>query len=441
MLWANPEKVDTLVQNYRGPLSTDFSWDMLDRKTLAVFAREIMLCNQIHDRTIMPILGSRWNMAAMTAVAIDEWMGASPVYNARNRDLHNIQGDGVDVIMKGFQLDIGAPHMWLEFHYDVKSHDLGYFWLTSCGAYNHVRALTGGDPATETQICVHMEDPTFDATVMAVNRGARCTPIFRPPHGDTIPPEGPCRWQVTIEDRIGAVQTNEFTEIVRKTRAGQFQFSRTNITDDGLADYSGPFKRDFRLEDLASSTLLAQTKEFALDVHLLQRACYLSITQRFGSETVADLISEHWAAMAPLYQARSRRLFGIEGDDMNAILKLLQLDHHFVPEYLRTSVELVSPLQGIFRIHDCAALAEGEAGGVLTTLLAGDASGLSQVVAAVNPRARATRLPQDSKAELAFDILIDPEVEPIQPSPYAELAGMNGLNELDLTEHTYRYQD
>jgi hypothetical protein len=406
---------------------------MLDKKTLAVFAREIMLCNQIHDRTIMPILGSHWDMAAMTAVAIDEWMGASPVYNARNRDLHNIHGDGVDVIMKGFQLDIGAPHMWLEFHYDVKSHDLGYFWLTSCGAYNHVRALTGGDPATETQICVHMEDPTFDATVMAVNRGARCTPIFRPP--------GPCRWQVTIEDRIGAVQTNDFTDLVQKTRAGQFQFSRTCTTDDGLADYSGPFKRDFRLEDLASSTLLAQTKEFALDVHLLQRACYLSIAQRFGSETVADLISEHWAAMAPLYQARSRRLFGIEGDDMSAILKLLQLDHHFVPEYLRTSVELVNPQQGIFRIHDCAALAEGEAGGVLTTLLAGDARGLSQVVAAANPRARAVRLPQDSEAELAFDIRIDPEVEPVTPSPYAKLAGMNGLNELDLTEHIYRYQD
>lgn len=167
--------------DYSGPLLPNFNWDMLDKKTLARFAREIMLFNQVHDRCIMPIIGGRWDMDAMTSIALDEWMGSSPVYNTRNRYMHNITGDGVDVIMKGFQLDIGAPHMWLKFHYDLQSHDLGYFWLTSCGAYNHVRALTGGDEAVETQICVHMEDPTFDATVMAVNSGARCEPIFRPP--------------------------------------------------------------------------------------------------------------------------------------------------------------------------------------------------------------------------------------------------------------------
>ena len=34
----------------------------------------------------------------MTTQAINEWMGSSPVYNARIRALHRIEGDGVDVI-------------------------------------------------------------------------------------------------------------------------------------------------------------------------------------------------------------------------------------------------------------------------------------------------------------------------------------------------------
>ena len=43
---------------------------------------------------------------AVDQVAIDEWMGASPVYTGRMRRLMAIEGDGVDAIMKALQLDI-----------------------------------------------------------------------------------------------------------------------------------------------------------------------------------------------------------------------------------------------------------------------------------------------------------------------------------------------
>jgi hypothetical protein len=429
------------MKDYSGPLREDFQWHHLEKKTMARFAREVMLCNQIHDRALLPLVAGRWGSEAMTNQAIDEWMGSSPVYNARIRVLHQIQGDGVDVIMKGFQLDIGAPHMWLKFHFDVKSHDQGYFWLTSCGAYNGVRGMTGGDKEAETQICVHMEDPTFDATVMAVNRGARCIPIYRPPHGGDIPAAGPCRWEVSIDDHIGLVEENPQTAMIERTRAGQFHFTRQVQTDDGLADYSGAFKRDFQLEDLCTSTLLLQLKEFALDIHLLQRSSYLSVQRNFGDDAVLDLIGEHCSGMAPVYQTRVRRLLGIEGNTMTAILKLLQLDHHFVPEYVNTGVALLDEQHGRFWIAECDAIDDGTSSGILTGLWQGKVTGLEHIVQAINPQAVVTtREPEDGK-RFVYDIRIDTSREPVEVSPMAELVGSFGLAEVDLSEHIYTYED
>lgn len=427
------------MHDYSGPLREDFQWEHLEKKTMARFAREVMLCNQIHDRGLLPLVAGRWGSDAMTTQAINEWMGSSPIYNSRIRKLHNIQGDGVDVIFKGFQLDIGAPHMWLKFHYDVQSHDLGFFWLTSCGAYDGVRGMTGGDIKAETQICVHMEDPTFDATVMAVNRGARCKPVFRPPHGGDIPAEGPCRWEVSISDHIGLVEENPQTAMIEATRAGQFQFTQPASTNDGLADYSGTFKPDFRLEDLSTAMLSVQLKEFALDVHLLQRSSYLSVERNFGDAAVLELISEHCKAMAPVYHARMRRLFKIEGNDMTAILKLLQLDHHFVPEYVRTGVELIDEQHGRFWIEACDAIDDGSTSGVLTGLWRGEVIGLQQIVEDINPRAVVTATKADGNRRFVYDICIDPHREPAAVSSMAEIVGAFGLLDVDLSEHVYTY--
>jgi hypothetical protein len=427
------------MHDYRGPLQEDFQWNHLEKKTMARFAREVMLCNQIHDRGLLPLVAGRWGAPAMTTQAINEWMGSSPVYNSRIRALHNIKGDGVDVIMKGFQLDIGAPHMWLKFHYDVKSHDQGFFWLTSCGAYNGVRGMTGGDREAETQICVHMEDPTFDATVMAVNRGARCRAVYRPPHGAEIPAAGPCRWEVFIDDHIGLVEENPQTAIIERTRAGRFRFATPAPTNDGLADYSGPFKRDFRMEDLSTAMLSQQLKEFALDVHLLQRSSYLSVERNFGDAAVLELIPEHCRGMAPIYHARIRRLFGIDGEDMTAILKLLQLDHHFVPEYVKTGVRLIDEAHGQFWIEDCEAIADGSTSGILTGLWRGQVIGLEQIVQDINPRAVVTVAEADGKRRFVYDIRIDPQRKPAPVSSMSEVVGAFGLLEADLSEHIYDY--
>ncbi|HBZ69148.1 MAG TPA: hypothetical protein DEP35_05125, partial [Deltaproteobacteria bacterium] len=86
------------------------TFDDLPRAVLLRVALETMHVGHLLDRALMPqIVVATKDVAAVEEVAILEWMGASPVYTARMRRLMNIDGDGVDAIMKALQLDVGFP--------------------------------------------------------------------------------------------------------------------------------------------------------------------------------------------------------------------------------------------------------------------------------------------------------------------------------------------
>ena len=57
-------------------------------------------------------------------------------------------------------------------------------------------------------MCHRIEDPTFDATVSAINPKARCRPVHRPPRSsvDQLPH---CRWEVVIDDDAEPLETRE----------------------------------------------------------------------------------------------------------------------------------------------------------------------------------------------------------------------------------------
>ena len=428
--------------HYSDAFDPDLKLEDFEHSLLACYGREIMVANHIHDRSALVQVVINYGMEAQTDVACDEWMGSSPIYNARNRQLLNIEGDDVPTAFKCFQVDIGAPHNFLKFHYQVDSSKEGYFWTTFCGPYNHVRRMTNADPQMETQICHHMEDPTFDATVMAVNPRMRCRPVFRPPHGE-VPAGGPCRWRVAIDHDIGLVEDNPTLDIVRTSEAANFSFEEIVPDNDGQQDYNGPFKHDFVLEDLAHNVLARQCKEFALDVHLLNRACYTSIAERWGEETIVPMELEQWRAFSPLVAHRLRSTFEISGDGMDAILKVLQLNPFFPPEYLQLGFELIDESRGRIWLSDCAALNEGQPRGI-TSLLTHypETPGFDALASAVNPQAivRNINASDIPGAVHAWEIVIDPTADPAAPSDLAGLVSAKDLMELDNTAYQYDYE-
>src|ERR1041384_6855404 len=109
-------------------------FDGLDRATLALLAREYLLCGHLIDRSAMPQVFAAGGMEVMRDVAIDEWMGASPIYTRRIRRALGFDGDDVETIFKGMQLDIGAPPQFMDFRFKVFDAKHGEFELAHCGA-------------------------------------------------------------------------------------------------------------------------------------------------------------------------------------------------------------------------------------------------------------------------------------------------------------------
>jgi hypothetical protein len=79
--------------DYKGDFDPSLVLEDFEHSLLACYARDIMLANHIHDRSALLQVLMKYGMQAQTEVACDEWMGSSPIYNARNRELLNISGD------------------------------------------------------------------------------------------------------------------------------------------------------------------------------------------------------------------------------------------------------------------------------------------------------------------------------------------------------------
>ena len=59
--------------------------DQLSHDQLATVARELLLCGHLIDRVTMPHVLGAWDRETMRDIAIDEWMGASPLYTRRTQ--------------------------------------------------------------------------------------------------------------------------------------------------------------------------------------------------------------------------------------------------------------------------------------------------------------------------------------------------------------------
>ena len=150
----------------------------LSREQLAVLVPELLLIGQLIDRSGMGWCIKPFGHPEMLQIAIEEWMGASPVYTKRMQKALKFEGDDVVTIFKGLQLDIGAPPQFMDFRYTVHDQWHGEFQLDHCGA------LLDNEPMGEDYVrgmCHDIEDPTFDATAVATNRKAQIRPIHRPP--------------------------------------------------------------------------------------------------------------------------------------------------------------------------------------------------------------------------------------------------------------------
>jgi len=391
--------------------------DDLSRAALATLGREYMLFGHLLNRAALPHVHLELGPAAREAVAIEEWMGASPVYTRRMQRCLGFEGNDVATIFKGFQLDVGVPHQYMDVRYELASAERGFFWLQSCGALLEVGRY--GEAAVRS-MCHAIEDPTFDASAVATNPRARCRPIHRPPRtpADRVPH---CRWEVFIDPDAEPLVETAITRRVRASRLAAVEFPPpAGDATGGLDDYGGSFDPDFRLEHLSRAALVRVCREFLVQNHLLVRALMLAVADRAGDEVARRIATAQWIGAGAVAAGRLQRTLGIDGDGIDAILAVLRLHPAFLPGYARVG-SAGDGDRGRLWIEGCDALAEGDTYSWVALLADAPHPALDAMVQAVNPHARCVPATPAGAERLAWDVLVDRAAAPAPPPPEAAM--------------------
>jgi len=283
----------------------------LSRAQLATLVPELLLAGQLIDRSALAHVLVALGPDGMRDVAIEEWMGASPIYTRRMQRALNFVGDDVVTIFKGLQLDIGAPPQFMDFRYTVHDAQHGRFELAHCGALMDVEPMGEG---YVRRMCHDIEDPTFDATAYANNPQAQVRPVHRPPRV----PAGRtphCEWTVTIDPAYPVVDEPAPTRVIATTHAARFDgVSPIDPADDGDADYSGPLLADVRFEDFSRSALVRIAEEVCLQMHLLVLSFRLAVGARVDANTALDIARKGATGIAGLTAARLKAALGLTAD-------------------------------------------------------------------------------------------------------------------------------
>ncbi|ODQ93902.1 hypothetical protein [Mycolicibacterium holsaticum] len=283
----------------------------LSRDQLATLVPELLLIGQMIDRSGMAWCISNFGREEMLQIAIEEWMGASPIYTRRMQKALRYEGDDVVTIFKGLQLDIGAPPQFMDFRYTVYDRWHGEFQLDHCGA------LLDVEPMGEDYVrgmCHDIEDPTFDATAVATNRRAQIRPIHRPPR-EPADREPHCAWSVIIDESYPPVDDHPVLDVVRRTRAARIELDPIDPDDDGESDYSGPLVSDLDFSAFSHSALVRMADEICLQMHLLNLSFVIAVGKRAGTnaELATEICTKQLIGVAGLGAERIHHALGLPG--------------------------------------------------------------------------------------------------------------------------------
>src|SRR5262245_62316105 len=123
-----------MMDDYAGAFDAANGLASLSRRALAALGREYMLFGHLLNRAGLPPVHMRLGAQARETVAIEEWMGASPIYSQRMQRAMRFEGDDIGTIMRNLQLDVGFAHQYMDVRYALEDGGRGVFWLQRCGA-------------------------------------------------------------------------------------------------------------------------------------------------------------------------------------------------------------------------------------------------------------------------------------------------------------------
>lgn len=389
-------------------------WSGRSHGDLAELVRELLLAGHLIDRAGMPHVIALLGREPMAEVAIGEWMAASPIYTKRMQALLGFEGDTVETIFKGIQLDVGAPPEFMDFRFVVDDDRHGSFQLGHCGALMDVETM--GDEYVTT-MCHDIEDPTFDATAIATNPRARMRPVHRPPRvpTDRVPH---CEWTVVIDEANDELPVPPGALALAASGAAKVPLAVPDPSlpdDDGWADYAGPLDVDLVMERFSSATLSAIADEVALQGQLLSRAFLVEVAERVGPADVTAIGIAQASGIAGLSTKRLATALDTPAT-LAGLAEVLAVHPLFLP---RSYVDLDLRCSGagdqlLVRLRPCSAV--GEVDGLTWAALMAGPGGDAILRAAAVCLVRTVRIARLVSEVATWTITDHPDIEPA-PQP------------------------
>lgn len=299
----------------------------LSREQLATLLPELLLCGQLIDRSGMAWCIGEWGREEMAQIAIEEWMGVSPIYTRRMQRALSYEGDDVVTIFKGLQLDIGAPPQFMDFRYEITDPWHGSFTLAHCGALMDVEPM---GPDYVRSMCHDIEDPTFDATAVATNPRAQIRPVHRPPRvpADRTPH---CEWTVIIDPSYPEVHPTPECVAFQRSRAATIELTPIDPGEEGRSAYDGPLVSDFDFASFSHSALVRMADEVVLQMQLLALSFIGAVARRGDAEVARRIVSKQLTGIAGVAARRLANALDL-GADVDDVVRMLMLHPMLGPD-------------------------------------------------------------------------------------------------------------
>src|SRR5204862_785522 len=133
--------------------------------------------------------------------------------------------------------------------------------------------------------------------------------------------------RVTIDETGAPVEPHPTAKIVGASEIAQIAIDDpgTDAEPGGWFDYSGEFDPGFTLEDLSHRALVVALQEAAVQTHLLAHAYLHCVASRWGVDEAIANAPQVFTGTAGDAAGGLPAVLGINGDDAEAIAKLLQL--------------------------------------------------------------------------------------------------------------------
>jgi hypothetical protein len=180
------------------------------------------------------------------------------------------------------------------------------------------------------------------------------------------------------------------------------------------------------LATLSRSDLALVARELMLSGHLQDRSSIPAVLARHPMAEANEIAIEEWMTTSPVYTRRMKRLMGIEGTGVEAILKAIQLEIGMPHQFLDAGYALHDDHHGEFWLRRCGALDDVTPMGV--DMVRGMCHDIEDptfdaTAVATNRRARVRPLhrpPEIPKGGPAchWVVTIEPDAEEIQDHPH-----------------------